>query len=70
MIELEHTHILGETVEEIAWNKSGIFKVSTSNIYFLSSNMYSFVMLNVIFSSPVFQQLLVEINNAKLWTYS
>ncbi|VDL61010.1 unnamed protein product [Hymenolepis diminuta] len=29
-IELEHTEILGNTIEEIAWNKAGIFKARIS----------------------------------------
>ena len=27
---LDHTNILGNTIEEIAWNKAGIFKASKS----------------------------------------
>ncbi len=32
-IHLEHTEILGDTIESIAWNKAGIFKVSLFQPY-------------------------------------
>lgn len=37
---IDHTSILGDTIEEIAWQKAGIFKVRVMHVVLLRSTYY------------------------------
>ena len=52
---IDHTNILGNTIESIAWNKAGIFKVNTLNLPFITG-----VTLDVCVTLILFRMYSVE----------